>query len=441
MPFFQLYELCKLSNFMNFAIFAQSYTTMILIRSAKVVIPSSEHNGKTVDILIENSNVKRIGTKLRNTENAKEITGKNLHISAGFVDLHAYIGEPGMEQKETVDSACKAAEKGGITKFCVMPNEKNPTDTKSAIEFLIKKSASYKAQILPVGAVTHKLEGKDLAEVFDMHAAGAAAFSDGLHTLSNAGILERALRYTSAFGGLIMQHAEDKSMSKNGVIHESVLSNQIGLPGIPAVAEEISVARDLAVLEYAKGKLHLLDISLKKSVDLIKAAKKKNLHVTASVNAYNLLLTNEATRNYDTNTKVNPPLREQTDINALIKGIEDGTIDAITSQHNPQDEECKKLEFDKADFGMIGFETLFAITNTVLTPKIGIEKTVSLLAEKPRQILGLAPVELKENAVAEFTLFDPTAKWMFSEKDIFSKSKNTPFVGMEFTGKVISIVA
>lgn len=413
---------------------------MLLIRSAKVVFPNSEFNGKTVDIFIENGRVKRIGTKLRNTENAKEISGKNLHISAGFVDLHSYIGEPGMEQKETVDSACKAAEKGGITKFCVLPNEKNPADTKSSIEFLIKKSASHKAQILPVGTVTHKLDGKDLAELFDMHSVGAVAFSDGLHTLSSAGILERALRYTSAFGGLVMQHAEDKSMSKTGVVHESIISTQIGLPGIPAVAEEIAVARDLAVLEYAKGKLHLLDISLKKSVELIKAAKKKDLHVTASVNAYNLLLTHEATRNYDTNTKVNPPLREQQDINALIKGIEDGTIDTITSQHNPQDEDCKKLEFDKADFGIIGFETLFAIANTVLTPKIGIEKVVSLLTEKPRQILGLAPVELKENALAEFTLFDPTEKWAFSEKDIFSKSKNTPFTGTEFTGKVHGII-
>lgn len=425
---------------MKVLIFAQSFTRMLLIRSAKVVVPNSEYNGQVVDILIENSRVKRIGTKLRNNANAQEITGKNLHISAGFVDLHTYIGEPGLEQKETINTACQAAEKGGITKFCVLPNKTKPATTKSDIDFLLKKSASHKAQILPVGTVTHNLEGKDLAEVFDMHNAGAVAFSDGLHTLSNAGILERALRYTTAFGGLVMQHAEDKSLSKNGVAHESIMSTQIGLAGIPAIAEEVAVARDLAVLEYAKGRLHLLDISLKKSVELIKAAKKKNLNVTASVNAYNLFLTHEAIHNYDTNTKVNPPLREQQDINALIKGIEEGTIDAITSQHNPQDEECKKLEFDKADFGIIGLETFFAIANSVLTPKIGIEKTIALLTEKPREILGLAPVELKENAIAEFTLFDPTEKWTFSEKDIYSKSKNTPFIGTVFTGKAIGIV-
>lgn len=413
---------------------------MLLIRSAKVVFPHSEFNGKTVDIFIENGRVKRIGTKLRNVENAKEIIGKNLHISAGFVDLHAYIGEPGLEQKETVQSACKAAEKGGITKFCVLPNEKNPATTQSIIEFLIKKSASHKSQILPVGTVTLNAAGKDLAELYDMHSVGAVAFSDGLHTLPNAGILERALRYTSAFNGLVMQHAEDRSMSKNGVVHESIVSTQQGMAGLPAVAEEIAVARDLAVLEYAKGKLHLLDISLKKSVELIKTAKKKGLPVTASVNAYNLLLTHEATRNYDTNTKVNPPLREQQDIVALIKGVEDGTIDSITSQHNPQDEECKKLEFDKADFGIIGFETLFAIANSVLTPKLGIEKVIGLLAEKPRQILGLPLPEFKENAVAEFTIFDPTEEWIFTEKDIASKSKNTPFIGTKFTGKVIGVV-
>lgn len=413
---------------------------MILLRSVKIVFPGSTFNGKTVDILIENGKVKSIGTKLDNKRKAKEINLKGLHLSPGFVELNSYIGEPGMEQKETVESACNAAATGGFTHFCVMPNLLPPTNTKSQVEFLIQKSAPFAANLLPVGAVTQNTDGKDLADIYDMHQSGAVAFSDGSKSLPNAGILERALLYTSPISSVVMQHAEDKSITKNGVMHEGVVSTKLGLPGMPAVAEEITVARDLSVLEYTGGKLHFNDISLKKSVNLIQAAKKKKLNVTASCNAYNLILTDEAVGDYDTNAKVNPPLRSKADIQALIAALKDGTLDCITAQHHPQDEESTKLEFDKADFGMIGFETFFGICNTVLGEALGLEKLIELIAVNPRKVLSLSIPELKEGANADFTLFIPSQKWIFSEKDIVSKSKKTPFIGYEFKGKVLGII-
>jgi dihydroorotase len=413
---------------------------MILLRSVKVVFPNSSYNGKTVDILIENGKVKSIAAKLDNKKKAQEISVKGLHLSPGFLELNSYIGEPGLEQKETIASACNAAASGGFTHFCVMPNLVPTTSSKSNIEFLIQKAAPFAAKLLPIGAATQNTEGKDLADIYDMHQSGAVAFSDGYKSIATAGMLERALLYTKPIGATVMQHPEDKSMAKNGVMNEGVVSTRLGLPGIPAIAEEITVARDLAVLEYTGGRLHFNDISLKQSVSLIQAAKKKKQHITAACNAYNLILTEVAVADYDTNAKVNPPLRTKQDVAALINGLKDGVIDCITAQHNPQDEECKKLEFDKADFGMIGFETLFAICNSVLANLIGLDKIIELIAINPRKVLSLPFTELKEGAAADFTLFLPNHKWTFTENEIKSKSKNSAFIGKEFTGKVLGII-
>jgi dihydroorotase len=223
-------------------------------------------------------------------------------------------------------------------------------------------------------------------------------------------------------------------------MNEGLVSTQLGLPGLPGIAEEIIVARDLSVLEYTGGKLHFNDVSLRQSVNLIQAAKKKKLQVTASCNAYNLILTDETVGDYDTNAKVNPPLRTKADVKALIAGLKEGTVDCITAQHHPQDEECKKLEFDKADFGMIGFETLFAICNTVLSKDLELQKIIELIAINPRKVLSLPAPELKEGANADFALFVPNEKWTFAESDIKSRSKNTPFIGKEFIGKVLGII-
>lgn len=411
----------------------------ILIRSAKIIDTGSPFHNQVKDILVVDGQIKKIGSKIENTNKAKEVKTNNLHVSLGWVDLNTYLADPGFEHKETIESGCRAAAFGGFTHICCMPNTNPILQTKSQIEYVLRKSADEVVSVHPIGAVSLNLEGKDLADMYDMHNAGAVAFSDGLKPSTSAGMVERSLLYSKAFDGLVMNHPEEKSISKNGAMHEGVTSTRMGLPGAPALAEEIAVSRDIYILEYTKSKLHFLDISLKRSVDMIKQAKKKGLNLTASVNAYNLMLDDSAVGDYDTNHKVNPHLRAKEDINALVKGIVDGTIDTITSAHQPQDEECKKLEFDKADFGMIGLETCFAIANTVLNDKAELETIVALLANNPRRVLGM-DAAIREGAEADFTLFDPKKKWKFSATDIQSQSKNTPFVGTEFTGKALGII-
>jgi dihydroorotase len=412
----------------------------IIIRSARVIHPGSKFHNKVVDILISNGRIKKIAAKITDAPRAKEVSSKNLHVSLGWVDMNVNFYDPGYEQKESVETGCRAAAAGGFTHVCVMPVTAPITQNKAQIEYLLNKSASNIVSVHPIGALTHDLAGHDLADMYDMFSAGAVAFCDGQKASPSAGMIERALLYVKAFDGLVMEHPEDKSISKNGMMNEGAISTRLGLPGAPALAEEIAVSRELYLLEYTESKLHLLDISVKGSVALIRAAKKKKLKLSTSVNAYNLLLDESSVGQYDTNCKLNPHLRTKEDITALIKGIQDGSIDTITSQHNPQDEECKRLEFDKADYGMIGLETSYAVSNTALAGKVDAEKMVELYSLNARRILGLSLTGLAEGEEADLTLFDPELKWTFTEKDIRSRSKNTPFVGKELIGKQIGII-
>ncbi|MBL7779242.1 MAG: dihydroorotase [Chitinophagales bacterium] len=411
----------------------------IILRSARIVNTDSPFHLQVKDIHISNGKIKKIATRIDAPKNAKEIKQENLHVSLGFVCLNTFLADPGYEYKETIESGCAAAAAGGFTHICAMPNTQPVAQTKAQIEYVLRKSAGQTVSVHPVGALTNNCEGKELSEMYDMHHTGAIAFTDGLHASPPAGLVERAMLYAKAFDGLIMLHPEDKSISKNGVMHEGVTSTKLGLPAAPAIAEEIAVNRDLYVLEYTQSKLHFLDISLKRSVELIRAAKKKGLEITCSVNAYNLLLDETSVGNYQTNYKVNPHLRSREDIAALTKGIADGTIDTITSAHQPHEEDGKKLEFDKAEFGMIGLETCFAVANTALQDKVETTQTIKTLAENPRTILGIGGA-IAEGEPADLTLFNPTLEWIFEEKHIRSKSKNTPFVGYRFTGKVVGII-
>ncbi len=411
----------------------------IIIRSARIVDTGSAFHNQVKDILISNGKIKKIGSKLQNTSKAKEVKADNLHVSLGWFDLNTYLADPGYEQKETIETGCAAAAFGGFTHICCMPNTQPVTQTKSQIEYVLRKSANEIVSVHPLGAVSENTEGYNLAEMYDMHGAGAVAFSDGIKPSANAGMIERALLYVKAFDGLIMNHAEEKSISKNGSMNEGATSTKLGLPGAPALAEEIAVNRDLYILEYTESKLHLLDVSLRRSVELIRAAKKKGLKISSSVNAYNLMLDETAVGNYKTNFKVNPHLRSKEDIAALIKGIADGTIDTITSAHQPHDEECKNLEFDKADFGMIGLETSFAVSNTSLKDKVELSKIIETISNNPRRIIGLEN-KIEEGAEADLTLFNPELKWIFASSNIKSKSKNTPFVGTSFIGKALGVI-
>lgn len=411
----------------------------IIIRSARIIDTGSPLNNQVKDILISNGKIKKIGSRLQNTSKAKEVKADNLHVSLGWFDLNTFLADPGYEQRETIESGCAAAAFGGFTHICCMPNTMPVTQTKAQIEYVLRKAAGEIVSVHPLGAMTDNTEGKNLAEMYDMHKAGALAFCDGLKPSANAGMVERALLYVKAFDGVIMNHPEEKSIAKNGVMNEGVTSTRLGLPGAPALAEELAVNRDLYILEYTDSKLHLLDISLKRNVELIRNAKKKKLKISASVNAYNLVLDETAVAGYNTFCKVNPHLRSKEDIAALIKGVGDGTIDTITSAHLPHDEEGKKMEFDKAEYGMIGLETCFAVANTALNGKVELEKIIAALANNPRRVLGL-DAKIEEGAEADLTLFNPELEWTFEEKHIQSKSKNTPFINTTFTGKALGVI-
>ena len=418
----------------------------LLIKSAKVVDPSSPHNGKTVSIFIENGIIRQVtpkgvlqtSAKLEVTSNTKVIDVEGLHVSPGFFDMQVNFRDPGHEYKEDLLSGCTSAAAGGFTGVAIMPGTHPPIHTKSEVEYVKRKTSGNIVDAFAVGAITQNTEGKELSEMYDMYTAGAIAFSDDKKPVSDAGLLMRALLYAKNFKGLLMAHCDEKTISLNGHMNEGKVSTSLGLKGIPALAEEVMVARNIFLCEYAGGKIHFQSVSTARSVDLIRGAKKKGLKITASVNAHHLALDDSSLKDFDTACKVNPPLRTKEDMAALKKGLADGTLDAITSDHSPEDEENKKVEFDYAAFGMIGLETCFSLANTYSNLKLN--ELIRKFAIRPREIFGLPVPKIKEKEKANLTLFLPNKEWKFEEKNIRSKSKNTPFVGKKMKGKVIGVV-
>lgn len=410
------------------------------IKSAKVVDPSSPAwSGKTVSIFIENGIIRKISTgKIEVPSTAKVIEAEGLHLAPGFFDMQVNFRDPGHEYKEDILSGCAAAAAGGFTGVAVMPGTNPPIHTKAEIEYVKNKAAGNLVDAHPVGAITHHTDGKELSEMFDMHSAGAVAFSDDKNPISDAGLMMRALLYAKNFKGLLLAHCDEKTVSLNGQMNEGKASTGLGLKGIPALAEEIMIARNIFLCEYTGGKIHFQSVSTAGAVELIRAAKKKGLKVTASVNAHHLALDDSSLKDFDTNCKVNPPLRTKADMDALKKGLADGTLDAITSDHSPEDEENKRVEFDYAAFGMIGLETCFALANTYGNLKLA--DLVKKLSINPRLILGLAAPKIKEKEKANLTLFIPNKEWKLEAKDIRSKSKNTPFIGKKLKGKVLGVL-
>lgn len=412
----------------------------LLLKNALIIDKSSSHHLSRKDILIINGIISKIDESISVDENCQIVSSENLCISKGWFDLNASIPDPGFEHREDLLSAAKSAASGGFTSVAMMPNTQPCIHSKTEIEYINNKSLGTIINFYPIGAITKNTAGKDFTEMQDMYESGAIAFSDGTHAIQNAGLLLRSLEYVKAFDGLIIHHPEDTSISQNGHMHEGSMSIQLGLHATPSLAESTCVARDLHLLEYTQSRLHLIDISTKESVDLIKQAKAKGLKISASVNAYNLFLNADTLISFDSNLKVNPPLRDLDDIDALIEGLKDGTIDTITSAHQPLDEECKNLEFDMADFGMIGFETCYAISNSVLREKMSNEAIIEKFTAGIENIIGEYCYSIEEQNNACITLFDPEKRWVFTAKDIHSKSKNTPFVNYDFVGKVIGIV-
>lgn len=410
----------------------------ILIKQASIVDPSSPFNGQTADIFIDHGIITRIAASIT-TAADREIDIKGLHASPGWVDVFANFGDPGYEFKETLETGAAAAAAGGYTDVLVIPNTNPRIHNKANVEYIVQKSKALPVTIHPMGAITRNAEGKELAEMYDMKNSGAVAFTDGTHCVQSSGLLVKALQYVKAFDGILVQIPDDKSINPHGLMNEGIVSTQLGLPGKPAMAEELIVARDIKLTRYAGSKLHFTGVSSKKSLEYIKRGKEGGTGISCSVTPYHLFFCDEDLQGYDTNLKVNPCIRTKEDRAALQNAITDGTVDTIATHHLPHEYDSKVLEFEYAKNGMIGLETAYAVLNTAM-PAVAQEKWISLLATNPRSLFGLETVSIQEGQKASITLFDPSIKWTVSTTDLRSKCRNTPFIGKELTGKVIGII-
>jgi dihydroorotase len=410
----------------------------VILRAARIIDPKSAFHDKVVDVLIENGMIKKIGAKLQNPDKLDEVKLENLHVSQGWFDSSVSFGEPGFEDRETIANGLKVAAKSGFTGVALQPNSAPVIDNQALVHLVISKANQSATQVFPIGSLTKNAEGKDLAELYDMKNAGAVAFGDYNKNLENSNLLKIALQYVQDFDGLVIAYCQDSNIKGNGVANEGIVSTRLGLKGIPNLAEELMVARNLFLLEYTGGKMHIPTISTAKSVQLVKEAKAKGLNVTCSVAVHHLVLTDQELDGFDTRYKVTPPLRTDADRKALIKGVKDGTIDMITSDHNPIDIEHKKMEFDLSKNGTIGLESAFGALLTVLPLEIIIEKLTAGKSVFYHDALAES-ASIAENATANLTLFNPEGEWVFTKENIMSKSKNSAFIGAKMKGKVYGI--
>ncbi len=414
----------------------------ILIKNVLIIAPNSLHHQKKMDILIKNGIIQAIEKKIT-IEKTVDLVSFDLAgsiVTPGWFDIGAVVGEPGFEHREDIESLCKGAAEGGYTGVAVQPNTQPIMDNKGAIAYLQNKSAGNVVSLYVIGALSKECKGQEISEMYDMRAAGAVAFSDGTRPLQDNSLMLRALEYVKGFDGLIINHPHDKSLASGGQMHEGNMSTSLGMRGIPSLSEEMLLQRDIALLEYSESRLHVANISTAGSVSMIRAAKSKGLKITCSVAAMNLVLTDEALFDFDTNLKVLPPLRPQSDVDALINGLKDGTIDCISSNHIAHDEEAKNLEYPYSSFGALGLETTVSLVHTELKAILPLSLLVEKLAIAPRKILNLAVPLIQKGEQANLTLFQPTESWEYEAKNIKSKSKNTPFVGKKFTGKVLGVI-
>ena len=408
-----------------------------LIKSATIIDASSQFNNQKKDILITDGVIKKIENSIPTKSNYTVVALENLHVSCGWFDTSVSFGEPGFEERENILNGLNTAAKSGFTAVAVNSNTHPVVDNKSAVEFLINKSNGHATKLFPIASLTQKSEGNEMAELYDMQQSGAIAFGDYNKPLENDNLMKVALLYAQNFNGLVLSFPKNLAIAGEGLANEGVSSTKLGLKGIPALAEHLQIARDLFLLEYTGGKLHIPTISTEKSVTLIKEAKKKGLQVTCSASAHHLTLTDDELAHFDGNLKVTPPLRTEKDCKALVKAIKNGIIDVITSDHNPIDIENKKVEFSSAKNGTIGLESLFGAINT----KLNLSESIACITSKPRAVFKLETSNIETGQKADITFFNPETTYTFSKENILSTSKNAAFLGKKLKGKAYGIFA
>ena len=415
----------------------------LLVSGGRVVDPASNRDG-VFDLLLEGGVVARVGPGPA-AAGTKVFDASGLLVFPGFIDLHAHLREPGREYAETVATGLKAAAAGGYTAVCAMPNTDPVNDSRAISEYLVSKARGAAGpRLYPIGAVTKGQRGEELAEFGEMRVAGAVAVSDDGRWLADGALLRRAFEHARLFGMPVVQHCEDPSLSGRAPMHEGAVSTRLGLPGQPAIAEAAAVARDLLVAEVAGGRLHVAHLSTARSLDLVREARARGLPVTCEVTPHHLTLTDEevARSGFSTNFKMNPPLREPSDLDALAAGLEDGTVDAVATDHAPHHEDEKSLDFETAPFGVVGLETAAAVVHErlVTTGKLSLARFAEVFSAGPARAFGLPGGTLAPGSPANLTLFDPTSRWTVEPSRFESLSRNTPFAGWELVGVVAATI-
>jgi dihydroorotase len=410
------------------------------LAGARVVDPATQLDTVT-DLLIENGTIRRIGSAEREaSEERINLAGKL--ITPGWFDLHAHFREPGKEVAETIASGCMAALNGGFTGVAVMPNTNPPLDNAGIASWVKNQATPFPIDLQVIAAVSKGRQGKELVEMAELCEHGVRAFSDDGSPVASSKLLRHALEYANMLGAVICEHAEDRDLAEGGAIHEGATSTRLGLPGIPSVAETLGVLRALLLGEYTNAQIHICHVSTAAAIEWVRWAKARGIRVTAEVTPHHLLLTDEACATFDTSTKMNPPLRPESDRQACLAALADGTIDVIATDHAPHPFEDKTAEFDQAPFGIVGLETALGLCFTHFCPRyLSLQELLAKFVTMPRQILRLPPVRIAEGEKANLTVIDPEAKWTVKPDEFLSKSRNTPFAEWELKGRAIGTVS